>query len=228
MTRHPARPPANVDQKPRSWRLWIDMETSGLEPEHDYVLEAAAVLIAPEARIVERLWMLNTQIVGVAGKAKPGKVAELMPPAVADMHTRNGLIDDLCHTRNLGDTIAGGTWPWTIYLVNDEAGIDNALCQLLADEVPERDKVTIAGSGVAHFDVPWMRDQGWQLPERCTYWQHDVGAARRWLAGCGITVDAPASAGPAKTHRAVDDVLAHMEEDTALQCSVLALKAGAA
>lgn len=231
MTRHPAREPVyrvTAEEEPRNWRLWIDMETSGLDPEHDYVLEAAVVLVSPAAQVVERLWVLNTQIVAVAGKAKPKKVAKLMPFDVACMHQRNGLIDDLCHTAHLGATMSGGTWPWTVQLVPHEAAIDTLLCRLLADEVPEHDTVTIAGSGVAHFDVPWMRDQGWKLPERCTYWQHDVGSARRWLAGCGITVDAPKSAGPSKTHRAVDDVLAHLEEDTALQCSVLALKAGAA
>lgn len=174
------------------WTLWFDMETTGLTPSEDEVLEAAAILVAPTG-LVAGQWK---------GRVQHDADALTMDDAVRAMHTANGLLD----------ACAGAGWA-------TEHDLDQAITAWVikqtgltfVDDVPD-EQITLAGSGVAHFDLPWMLDQGWQLPRLLTYWTLDVGILRRAFRAAGINSPIRASAGPDKTHRALDDVWAHLEE----------------
>jgi oligoribonuclease (3'-5' exoribonuclease) len=169
------------------------------------------MLVDPDGNRSAGVHVLCTQM-----PAEFDDVTEQMAPIVAQMHQDNGLIAALTHTHVAtwyGKNVPDG---WDSHLVPSEADVDDLLLSVIRWHVPDQDTVTLCGSGIGHFDVPFMEDNGWQLPGRCTWWHHDVGVVRRWLHQRGWSVSSPGSAGPDKAHRALDDVIAHFVEDRLL------------
>lgn len=111
--------------------IWLDIETTGLNPEQDAILEVAMVMTdyTPEFNELARGWWLL-----------PSYDLDLMNDYVREMHTRSGLLEELRHVHT------------PRYQIADE--IDETLDAWLKNE-PDR-SCRVAGASV-HFDQSFMQ-----------------------------------------------------------------------
>jgi len=169
------------------WELWLDLETTGLDPETGKILEVGAILVTPERAVAGQLMMVC---------AYPHEFHNQLHPQVRDMHTASGLLD-ACAVSNLSERQA-----------------DAQLQEWITRIVPPGERLVLGGSGL-QFDHRWMTSKDWWITgddSPLTYWWHDSGVARRLFKAAGRPWDPGTSAGPSKTHRALDDAQAHMDE----------------
>ena len=172
--------------------LWIDIETTDASPDAQ-LLELYAAWEDPEnaqSGFVDELYALSL--------APPTRK---MPPEVTEMHTNSGLLEEL-KANSLGllpedwtDAVLMNLWGKNRRIMRENGA-----------------QVTIAGSGVSHFDIPWLRAHkyGDRLVADCTYWHLDVGTLRRTLEAGGLSFRGPDPT--PKAHRATQDVMAHRAE----------------
>jgi len=184
--------------------LWFDLETTGLDEREDCILEVGwgitdlklNWLCEPRSYLIENEieWgqpidvttindghqVLMPMLASVNGRP--------VDQYVLGMHARSGLWEDIQ---------CGGL----ISLVDAEQTILSVLDSIGGLVDP---KVTMAGSGVAQFDMRWVREHMPLLSERLTYYTIDLGGYERVdsvLRGGGIRPSRNAAA-----HRAVDDI----------------------
>lgn len=72
--------------------VWVDIETDGLNERGGHLLEVALVVTS------DQLWELNSMSVVIKPRISLDEVVERMDPYVRNMHTRNGLIEDVRKT----------------------------------------------------------------------------------------------------------------------------------
>lgn len=125
--------------------LWLDLETTGLDPDSCSILEIAAVLEVEKRRTVV--------IDGFVPNKWEGRVPSFEQAAFA-MHAESGLL------KTLAETIVHGT-----FLKDPE----NVLLDALANAGP----VTLAGNSV-HFDRAFLRMHMPRLDKRLHYRHLDV------------------------------------------------------
>lgn len=169
--------------------VWIDIETTGLDPQKDAILEVASVITDDALAEVARF---------EAVISREGLRTEFvdLDPAVRKMHTDNGLWEQ---------SGAGG---WS------KEWVDRQLSQLIKKFTPEQDgkpdKPQLAGSSV-HFDRSFLR-LAMPLTDAALHYRHlDVSAlnefARRFCPG--VWEGRPNLSEPA--HRAMPDILNSIE-----------------
>ena len=182
--------------------LWIDIETTEATPDAQ-LLE----LYACWTDDGENLIML-----GEYRALSPAKPRMKMPPEVEAMHRKSGLLEDL--EANWAPPTDADEWTKATLM---HLWLEN---RRIARE--QNAQITLAGSGIAHFDVPWLRahDYGDRLVADCTYWLLDVGILRRTLAIAGLrrSDDTP------KAHRAKADVYSHAREFSRIRAELNELK----
>jgi oligoribonuclease len=172
--------PSNTDNQ----LLWLDLETTGVnELAGDEIIEVGCILTTES---LVTLGEFNA-VVRPSTKAKARLVANQI---VFDMHTINGLLDEL----NYGNAIED---------------VEQRLIHWLSDlKVPH--PLTLAGSGVSHFDSRFISAQIPYLHRRLNRFVIDIGIVRRahrmWT---GNTVS---DINNSKTHRTLDDVRCHLTE----------------
>lgn len=169
---------------------FLDLETTGNEPT-DRIIEVGVVLTDRDLNI----------IADYSAVAKPIKwdwLRDLMPPVVRDMHTTNGLIDEV---ERYG---------------RDILDIDAEVADLLRAH-NGNGHVPLGGSGVGHFDMRYIRAEMRQTASHLAYWAYDIGVVRRFLRWWGIEVTEARSAKDLKTHRALDDAYAALAETKAFR-----------
>jgi oligoribonuclease (3'-5' exoribonuclease) len=178
--------------------FWTDLETTGLVPDMDTILEAAWTItdenlrmltplrsrlcnISPERRNVDHLGhpLLGhpTFKVGDPQDANEGDWG-LLSEVVQHMHEQSGLRDALEHAHR--DPVA------SLRLLTTAADLERLIREDLADVGFDRfgDQLVMAGAGVSHFD---NRVFAHHLPSLFplgghgfyAYWQHDVSVAAR-------------------------------------------------
>lgn len=114
---------------------------------------------------------------------------------------------------DLGDTVArmhvgNGLWEAVTMSPRFAEDGEQRVLDFVREFVSPRDVVPLGGSGVSHFDRRYI-DRTWPRVSRAlTYWAYDIGSVRRFARLAGIY---PPIQG-AKSHRAMDDVLSHIEE----------------
>lgn len=163
--------------------LWLDLETTDLDPKIGETLEIAAILTDDTLCELSRFHrVLHFE----------GEVSDF----IRQLHTDNGL---LAASASSTLTEKQGT-----------ADLHDWLLEFVADG----SSVVLAGSGVAHFDFPWMKARQWDVASLLKYYVIDVGVLRRGLRllNAEVVPDVPQSSGPQKVHRAMADVEAHLEE----------------
>lgn len=164
--------------------IWIDTETTGLELDC-LPLEAACVVTDSNLDIVLIRSSLITCTVD----------RTTLDPFVFDMHTKNGLFDDLDTRKSMS--------PYEF---------DDAFVAEL-EHIMEPQTAPMAGSTIG-FDRRVARANFPKLEKFCHYRSIDVSSvkelARRWAPS--IYDARPGKDESEKKHRALDDVLASIEE----------------
>lgn len=166
--------------------LWIDLETTGSEPDKDYILEIGAIVTSGYPDYTE-----GARFQAVIEPFDKRRLFS-MDEAVVRMHSANGLIEELL----LGHSIP----------------LERARNQFTAfvyEYFPESvSKIQVGGSGICHFDRKFLKRDFGVVEERFEYWSWDVGVLRRALQQAGV----PLLDLGKKSHRALDDAILHSME----------------
>lgn len=177
--------------------LWIDLEATTTDPTLPYaaILEVGAVITRwePDLPEVARASMVLRP---------PGSLGDhdrmwaQMDEIVRKMHTDNGLWEEA--------TV--GPDAWALH----EA--DDAIAGWIRQHAGET-RLPVCGSGVGHFDLPYLKVFMPRVAVGLTYWPIDIGNLRRMveLAGRPELLDLPRDV-DAKPHRGLADVLMHLDE----------------
>lgn len=171
---------------------WTDLETTGLSPSTDSLLEVGIVLTDRDLN-----WIDECSWVVLA----PRLDLMRMHPVVRAMHATNGLFDDV-----LALADQSGPYP-------DASRVDDSIVDWLnSHEAVERGKIALGGSGVSHFDVRWI---GQHLPVfgRMLYRSTvDVGVLRRFIENVADRGELVPQQHRDLSHRALDDARDHLAE----------------
>lgn len=162
--------------------LWCDLECTGNRPE-DSIIEVGVALT--DRNLVE----IDSQSIVLA---LPEAYWPQMDPFVVAMHTKNGLLADCAKSEveTIDADVQLTTW---------------------IKKYTSGDHIPLAGSGVSHFDRHYIKKDLPRFNKYLSYWAYDVGVIRRTLKL--FRIDAPkADTSDDKTHRAIDDIRAHVEE----------------
>lgn len=166
--------------------LWLDLETTGLDPNKCRILECAA-LLADDGIDGDMSPGYGVSFVSAIRQSDDAWIEE-MDPFVRDMHTRNGLIE-ACQ----GDD------------ARELTEVEDALVALASELITGPRTVVLAGSTVA-FDQGFLRVHMPRLAELLSHRCFDVStlkmADRAWA-------DQPFK--KAEAHRAMPDVLESLE-----------------
>ena len=156
--------------------LWLDLETSGLDPEHRNILEVAAVLdVDGKAELIEVADSVITYPEEMFGPHYG------WDPEAWEMHQKSGLLADM-----RGPSLVLGL-------------VERMLCEAL-DPYP-MNTVMLAGNSI-HFDRSFIREDMPRLDGLLHYRHMDVSCLTTFLEGAGLL---ERDKGP-KPHRAMPDV----------------------
>lgn len=167
---------------------WFDLETTG-NREDDAIVEVGFVLTDRDFRVefADSFVVLPTNW---------QRLRERMAPVVVDMHTKNGLLEDIPEGWNITD-------------------VDTEIAKVL-NHYGKGNHIPLAGSGVAHFDRKYIRREMVETDALLSYWAYDIGAVRRFLKWWEVPTPG-SELRQAKTHRALDDIYEHIAEAKAIR-----------
>lgn len=172
--------------------LWLDFESTGLDPNSDDPIEVAVILTDAEHQPIARYE-------SVIVPREEALYRLILSPVVLEMHRANGLLDEV---------VAGKVTGTAKSLTQ----VEEDLLALLAEHSPTQE-VTLSGSGVGHYDLPVILSRMPMLAECLTYFVNDVGTLRRaYIRSNGRPLT---NANASKTHRAMDDIECHLAEGRA-------------
>lgn len=173
---------------------WIDLETTG-NRDIDQIIEIGAVMTDRDLNeLSSKQIVISGPMIFKNGVVFMGSKPELysIDPVVVEMHTKNGLLVDC---RNSDNTTLSADLEMVEWIKQYTSG----------------DHIPLAGSGVSHFDRRYIRKDLPKFEKFLSYWAYDTGIIRRTLKLFGIDASA-ADTTDDKTHRALDDIRAHVEE----------------
>jgi oligoribonuclease len=171
--------------------LWLDLECTGSDAEHDSIIEIGCILTTPGLDPLG-------EFTAVVEPQPEGYGRMMLNDVVRTMHRDNGLLLDL---------FAG--------LGRKQHEVTRDLLEWLEGLGAQQGKTVLAGSGVGHYDRKFIDRYMPQLSRFLRYWCIDIGVIRRahdmWV---GTTVS---TANESKTHRALDDIRCHLKEAEAFR-----------
>lgn len=184
--------------------LFLDLETTGSDKSLDEIIEIGVIALDATKDDVPEIASFSS-IVMPTPKAMHRM---LQKKVVREMHEKNGLLDDLYAALDDMDEhhdqfpqfhpsmVAVKLYGW----LKDVAGEDT-------------EHIPYGGSGVSHFDRPFIDKTFPAFGNRLTYWAHDVGPIRRaFRKAGGVGWPRENEEDQSKTHRALDDARFHAEE----------------
>lgn len=161
--------------------LWLDLETTGLDPHKDRILECAFALARLDAPF--DLGPMHQAVFHLAPPEWHG-----LHPVVREMHAKNGLLEECAATGTL------------------LSAMEDVLVPLLDALTPEYDEQgkrllpVLAGSSI-HFDHAFIRVHMPLLSERLSHRHYDVSAVKLFCQSLGMPRFPKAEA-----HRAEADI----------------------
>lgn len=176
--------------------FWVDVETDGLPDGNDFgvvnVLEVAVIVtdfaLNPEAGYEE-----------VIKLTRAGADRIMKNDYVKKMHADSGLLQ--ASARESEFTLAE---------------VEKNIIEVLKETTLDKGDFMIAGSGVAAFDFPLIKQKMPELASWLAYFPMDIGVLRRTvkvLAGKDLVAPVKESFEDGiKAHRALADVQAHIKE----------------
>lgn len=177
--------------------LWVDLETTGTDEKSDDIIEIGAVLTD---------FNLNKIGTSFSQVVEPDDFAlgRLMKnQVVRQMHEANGLLDDVISGRSVDIATAQHyMYKWITLAINHRVRKGD----------PAKFRFMLAGSGVAHFDRRFIKQELPLIDGLLTFSPLDVGMVRRFLKLSGVEVDSVGDNSDRKNHRALDDIELHLEE----------------
>jgi oligoribonuclease len=185
---------------PRHQYLWIDFECTGLKEREGLILEFAAVLCEDARGGSFEVVEAHENVIAYPGFGR-ADLMSLMDPFVQNMHTQNGLIDEVLNAAADGGMDLGDA---DEYLAE--------LCDRLLKGGDPKARVTLAGGSV-HFDKKWAEHHMPEFAKRLHYRVHDVSTLKAQERVHGGPFDDIKG----DNHRAMSDVLASIEEAKALR-----------
>lgn len=171
-----------MSKRNHKYMFWLDLETTGSDLETNTIIEVGAAITDMNLKVLDA----NEYIIN------PGTFKFEMNDFVREMHTKNGLLADM-YNDNLTTTLEAADKDMAEWI----RGFNGS------------DHMLFAGSGVMHFDRQFVKRDLPLTDKRLTYYAIDVGVIRRTFESLlGI----PGWPKDTKTHRALGDVLFHIEE----------------
>lgn len=170
--------------------FWCDLETTGLDQNHDPIIEIGVVVTEVAPPCVE----LASYTANILPEDDSWR--DRMNTYVTEMHTTNGLLADIEST---GKPIRE---------------VEIEIIDLLST-IGRPHNFMLAGSGVSHFDRRFIGAQMPGLDKWLQYPSMDVGTVRRGFTFCGrqeLTCFGETFAGGDKPHRGLADVRDHLNE----------------
>lgn len=161
--------------------LWIDLETTGLNPHAARILEVCAY-IANFKRPFSAHYLIDATVHDDGAG---------LNDEVRAMHTRNGLLGDCAFAGQPLDVV------------------ERVLLERLSTDTEPEDSIMVAGNSV-HFDLGFLRVHMPTLAKRLHYRCYDVSAVRQFCESIGMP-ELPELTEEQKPHRAFDDVIASIE-----------------
>lgn len=171
--------------------VFVDVETTGLEPTVDYLLEVAIVVTDPDLSVIDNISTV------VAPRRPYNEVYNLSSPFVQEMHEKSGLWWDIRRGHSL-------------ILPSAEKMLVDFMIQHFPIDGP---KPPMGGSSV-QFDRSFLNYHMPGLAAHFRYRQVDVSTlkelAQRWAPD--VFASRPGQAEEDKAHRAYPDALATIAE----------------
>lgn len=141
--------------------LGVDVETTGLDPNDDYMIELAAVLLD------ENLTELDRYVSVIDNIPATEVQADIGTPFVVDMHTRSGLIDAIAAAHANYDPKEPLSW---------QRRVDRVLVKMLK-KVPANVPVHLLGDSVS-FDRKFMAASDFRSEKRLHHRLADCSSLR--------------------------------------------------
>lgn len=160
--------------------LWLDLETTGLDPRQDDVLELACAIADLSTPFDITPTEPGSFLLGYRWSP------QYWDPFVREMHTKNGLIADL--------ELSGKN-------CRSAREVEAKLLTMVPDEADREEKTVLAGSTIS-FDLEFLRNTMPTLAKRLSHRVYDVSAVKLFCRSLGMPKIPKQEA-----HRAAADVL---------------------
>jgi oligoribonuclease len=173
---------------------WIDLETTSLDMDEGGILEIAVIVTDFDLKP----YFGYSGVVAMNNDLKHSlSLAQNQVPL--KMHLASGLLKESKDSE------------YTLAVIEAE------IIEMLKTRTTfEKGEFMLAGSGVATFDMQWLKKHMPELHSWVAYYPFDIGVVRRAAkilsGGKDLINPVTESFGSNKSHRALDDVKAHIKE----------------
>jgi oligoribonuclease len=158
--------------------LFLDLETTGLDPKRDAVVEVAAILV--EADTLNRVWQSGNILIHT-----PVPLWQYnLEPAVVEMMKKSGLLWNHNIERERpsmkGQPPAPRRLPSFEYAMAKIYGDIINVLKSMGEPPPFGEWITLAGFSV-HFDMGFLKEQAPVFASHCHHRIMDISTLRRFL-----------------------------------------------